>query len=367
MARTFLFALLLALGITYVPTSGGDAGRRDVLANYEVVNPSPEQLAKIGDRFEIAHRVGERYHVVVPRSQDASFRELAGSTARLLESDISAALRAELQSYRSNRLSDQPRYHNLSEVHLWMQNLEGAFPKLAKAIRYGTSAEGRALVALRVTGDATGPENKPALMITAATHGDEVITTEVLMEIVNHLINGYGTDPRLSKIVNDHDLYFIPVVNADGFAAVERYDSGRDPNRSYPFPGNEKAQPTASISAIMGFFASKKIVGSIDFHAYGELVMYPWAYTRSSVDPNAELSFRTLTASMSEVNGYTHGAVARVLYTAQGSSADYYYWKKGVVALAIEIGRRKAPPPAQIPAYVTSQLESTWRFIESFR
>ena len=155
-------------------------------------------------------------------------------------------------------------------------------------------------------------------------------------------------------------------MNPDGYVRVGRYDNGRDPNRSYPYPENETQKPTASIAGVIDFFKTHNVIGSIDFHASGELVMYPWAYTRSPVDADSAARFHKLTADMAATNRYTYGPISEVIYIAPGSSADYYFWKKHAISLGIEIGDSKVPDPTQFPTYFQSQAESTWRFIESF-
>jgi hypothetical protein len=203
-------------------------------------------------------------------------------------------------------------------------------------------------------------------MLTAATHGDELITTEVLIRLVDKLVAGYGNDKRFTQIIDNHDLYFVPVLNVDGFIATRRFDGNIDPNRSYPYPGHEKVVPTPSIAGIIKLYETIKPLGSIDFHAYGELIMYPWAYTDVPVKDPYLIKFDTLTASMSQTNQYTYGPISEVIYVAPGSSADYYFWKSSSISLGIEIGQSKIPDPAKFPIYVKSQEESTWRFIEAF-
>ena len=92
--------------------------------------------------------------------------------------------------------------------------------------------------------------------------------------------------------------------------------------------------------------------------------MYPWAYTHDPVDPASHARFDTLTKNMAVANNYTYGAIADVIYVAPGSSADYYFWKKGSLSLGIEMGQDKVPDPSEFPAYFLSQEESTWRFLE---
>jgi carboxypeptidase T len=203
-------------------------------------------------------------------------------------------------------------------------------------------------------------------MLTAATHGDEIITTEILLNLVEKLLAGYDVDARLKNIVDKNEVYFIPVVNPDGFTRRQRYEGGRDPNRSYPYPEDESIESTPSIAALRAFFHSRPIVGSIDFHAYGEMIMYPWAYTYDHIEAADKAQFHAVTEHMAKTNGYAYGPISEVIYVAKGSSCDYYYWKKKTKALAIEVGSQKAPPPQQIPAYTLEQTEPTWRFLESF-
>lgn len=336
----------------------------EVLSSYSLSAPDAAALRDISRLFEITRRHGQEYEVIVPQDQAPLLRLLA-PRATLLEADMGAALRARLASYKEGVGSFAPRgYHDLAQVQAWLEGVEKAHPAIASVINYGASQRSRPLLALRLSGAAPGA--KPALMITAATHGDEVITTEVLMALIDQILAGYGKDPRFTRMVDEHELFFIPVVNVDGFVNVERYDSGRDPNRSYPWPGNLTQKPTASIQGLVNFFHAHNITGSLDFHAYGEMVMYPWAYTYDPIEAGDARRLGEITARMAENNRYAHGPISEVIYVAPGSSADYYYWKQKTLAVAVEMGNSKAPNPSQFPAYVNDQAESLWRFIESF-
>ena len=338
------------------------AAPRVPLSSYRLHAPSANDLIQVAKLFEITGREGNDYEVLVPQPQ-AALLSLLAPTAELRDLDTGATIRRQLEAYRHSSLSARG-YRNFDEVQAWMKNHTERYPALAKVVDYGKSADDRPLRALRVSGP--NDRAKPALLITAATHGDELITTEVLLHLVDQLLQGYGQDARFTRMIDDHDIYFVPVVNADGFADTDRYDSGQDPNRSYPYPNDPARRPTPSIRALVDFFHQQTFVGSIDYHAYGEMVMYPWAYTYEPIDAKAEAALKGITSRMAETNGYEHGPISKVIYVAPGSSADYYFWKKGTLSVAIEIGRSKIPNPTQIPAYVKSQGESLWRFIESF-
>lgn len=329
-----------------------------ILSKYEVQNLSKKNMDRVASKFEVIARTQNGYEVLVPLDQQKEFLTLAPS-AQLLQRDIS-------QDLMSLGLVELASYRSFEQVHAQLYKWAQEYPNLAEVIQYGTSKRGRPLLALKISDGKALGQPEPELMLTAATHGDELITTEVLLNLMEKLLVSYNKDERLTKILSQHELYFIPVVNADGFASRQRYDNGQDPNRSYPWPGDLNAKPTASIASLLSFFHQHNFVGSIDFHAYGELVMYPWAYTNKTLPADERSVFDGLANHMAELNRYKTGPIAEVIYVAQGSSADYYFWKNKTLAFGIEIGRNKIPRADEIPLYTETQAESTWRFIESF-
>lgn len=356
--KKFVFIVALAFALVSGPTNGVETS--DVSLSTYHVNVEDSVMQKIADKFEVTRKLKDGYEIYVPVNQTTELLKLAPN-AQLIEEDNSLSLRQ-----LSLTQSFGPQYRKFNDVIEELQKLASDNPDLVQFVEYGKSADGRPLFAVKISDNVTVDEDEPELMITAATHGDEIITTEIVMNLIEKLVAGYGHDERLTKMVADHELYFIPVVNADGFSDRVRYDKGEDPNRSYPWPEDPSATPTASIKALIAFFHSRNFVGSLDYHAYGELTMYPWAYTYQSVSEKDRVAFDQLAKKMAETNNYTYGPISKVIYVAKGSSADYYYWKNHTLAMAVEVGSDKAPSPNQIQSYTTENTESTWRFIENF-
>jgi predicted deacylase len=207
---------------------------------------------------------------------------------------------------------------------------------------------------------------KPEIMITAATHGDELITVEVLITLMNELLSQYGKNDRITKMLDSRTIYFIPVVTPDSFEARSRYVEGEDPNRCYPWPENPKNQPLSVIEALMKFTNAHNFVGSLDMHAYGQLVMYPWGYTATAPASSDVVVMSDLVNDMAKDNQYTAGQISTTIYVAKGNSADYYYWTKKTRAIAVEIGKDKVPSYLKIPSIVNESREMIFKFIESF-
>lgn len=355
-ALTTLLVGPFATALSSEPTTS-----EEVLSSWLVAPSSGAPMQQLADQFEIEHKHGDAFEVIVPVSRQAAFLALAPK-ARLLMRDIRDEFRL-LEKANPLYFAD---YHSFDAVMAKLSDMALQHPDFAQLIPYGTSTGGRPLVALKLSDNVAEDEDEPELMLTAATHGDEIITTEVLLGLIDELVAGYGTDERLSAMINDHELFFIPVVNADGFASRSRYTDGVDPNRDYPWPESPTKTSVRPIDALIQFFAARHIVGSIDLHAYGKLVMFPWAYT-SAPPANADMQmFATLGDEMAAVNNYDVGQISRIIYVAKGSSADYYYWQKGTVAYGIEMTTSKAPPSARIPTVVTEGREMLWKFIEHF-
>ncbi len=347
MKTTYLIlALLIAINIWAKEST------KETIRSYEV-SVNPLQMNKIAKDFEVVAKLPKGFEVYVLEEDVEKFLKLA-PRARLLEKNIHANIDDKaIENYR-----------NFAMVEKDLKDMAKNYPLLANLETYGKSLEGRNLYSLKLS---TGGENKPKLMVTAATHGDELITTEVLFSLTNELLQGYGKDSRITKILNSRDIYIVPVVSPDSFEARDRYVQRKDPNRSYPWPANETNSTVDVIEAMMNYTNKMKFTGSLDMHAYGKLVMYPWAYTKKAPTNSNDVSvFKDIVQTMARDNQYTAGQISTTIYVAEGSSCDYYYWKSGTKAIAVELGREKIPHWSKIPTIVKESREMVWSFLEYF-
>lgn len=320
------------------------------------VETNKAAMDAVADKFEVHSRMGQGFEVIVPAHRAKELFELVPS-ARLLESDIGLEARN----------ADTRGYHNFQTVESHLRDVVAKYPNIASLDTYGKSKEGRTLFALELTNRSVPANQTIPVMLTAATHGDELITVEVVMGFVDMLAQGYGKDARLTKILDKYRVYVLPVINPDGYVRKSRYANGVDPNRDYPWPQQPDRNPNECIQAVMDFAQSKEIKGSIDYHSSGGLFMYPWSYTESSVSSLDKNRFHSITQKMAKTNGYRYGQIPHLLYIAKGASADWYYWKLQTLAIAVEIGNSNVPSASTIPKYVKGLAESAWLFIEEVK
>lgn len=321
------------------------------IRSYEV-NVNPLSMQKIARQFEVVKKLSKGFEVYVLEEDVDAFLKLA-PRARLISSDI----------HLSEDKAALNQYRKFAQVEADLKTMAETYKRIATLETYGVSKGGKNLYALKIS---TGGEGKPRLMVTAATHGDELITTEVLFALTEELLAGYEKNPRLTKMLNGRDLYIIPVVSPDSFEDRERYVQRRDPNRSYPWPDKPNNPTVDVIQAMMDYANKIKFTGSLDLHAYGKLVMYPWGYTKKAPTASDEVGFKDIVLTMARENQYEAGQISTTIYVAEGSSADYFYWKTGTKAIAAELGREKIPSYNKIPAVVNESREMVWSFLEYF-
>ncbi|MFC2158626.1 M14 family metallopeptidase [Acidobacteriota bacterium] len=144
-------------------------------------------------------------------------------------------------------------YHGYNGTVKYIKNVAAAYPNITKLMEIGKSTMGRPIYVLVISNMKTGttidalvklrnmrkegvnnvtPEKsyhgKPGHFICGSTHGNEYTGTEVCLYTIDKLVSGYGTDERITKIVDSKAFYICPVVNPDGlYNSVEKGISQR--------------------------------------------------------------------------------------------------------------------------------------------
>ncbi|MFI0351743.1 M14 family zinc carboxypeptidase [Actinomadura sp. 9N407] len=92
-------------------------------------------------------------------------------------------------------------------------------PGIATAVDVGKSGQGKPITAIRVSKDVARLKDgkRPAVIYQATQHAREWITPEMVRRLLHHYVDGYGKDAEITRIVDTTDLWFVPVVNVDGY------------------------------------------------------------------------------------------------------------------------------------------------------
>ena len=131
------------------------------------------------------------------------------------------------------------RYDDLTKLlHAWAD----AKPDLVQLESIGTTPKGRAIWFLTLTNKTTGtPLEKPALIVDGNMHATEWGGGVAALHFVWKLLQGYGTDERITRLLDTRTIYVLPRMSPDGVeATLEQGRFIRSVDRPYP---NAALQP----------------------------------------------------------------------------------------------------------------------------
>ena len=82
---------------------------------------------------------------------------------------------------------------------------------------------GQTIYYVRITGNQNSPEGtKPEILYTSMIHARELSALMNQMYFMWYLLENYATDPAIKNLVDNNELYFVPIVNPDGLKWNEK-------------------------------------------------------------------------------------------------------------------------------------------------
>lgn len=102
----------------------------------------------------------------------------------------------------------------------------------------GKTFEGRDIPLVVLTNTATGPDTeKPAFWIDANIHATELTASMAALYFIKKLVEAYGSDPKITRVLDEAAIYVVPRLNPDGaeLALAEKPKFVRSGTRPYPF------------------------------------------------------------------------------------------------------------------------------------
>lgn len=88
-----------------------------------------------------------------------------------------------------------------------MKQVVQQYPHIAQLQVIGHSVEDREIYAIKIS-DYPHLEEiyEPAVLYVGNIHAREIITPEIILYFLQHLVQRYGTDERITRIVNERQL-----------------------------------------------------------------------------------------------------------------------------------------------------------------
>ncbi|MBM3316833.1 MAG: carboxypeptidase regulatory-like domain-containing protein [Candidatus Eisenbacteria bacterium] len=111
-----------------------------------------------------------------------------------------------------------PRYWDLEEVTAQLDAWALAYPHIFHREIIGhTLVDQEPIWAVKISDNAAQPEPEARVLIKAAMHGNEANGTNAIMFMLDRLLTRYGQSPYYTNMVDNLEMWFVPILNVDGF------------------------------------------------------------------------------------------------------------------------------------------------------
>jgi len=278
-------------------------------------------------------------------------------------------------------------YNTPAELYNKLDEISNTYPNIAaQKVSIGSTYEGRDIYMLKISDSPNSDESatEPAVYYDAMHHAREPLSMMSTLYYMFWLVENYGTDPVATHIIENRELFFVPIVNVDGYEynistnpsgggywrknRSPNFTSsciGTDPNRNYgaDWGGTgASTDPCSDTYRGSGPFsepctqAVRDLVLSIDpvmafsTHSYSEIYIesdwdtanFEKFYADYSLDICAEHEF-----------GYEQGE--SLLYAVSGATTEFLN-SEGAVSYTPEIGSVFWEPISEIIPYAEKHL-----------
>lgn len=317
---------------------------------------------------------------------------------------------AEITTPEHFKLGTMGGYFKLDEVYKNFEEMQKFYPEaVSEAFEIGRSVENRPLYAYRFSTSTN--DDKPQVLYTAVHHAREPGGASTLIYFFWDLLEkAKAGDAEALYLLANRIIYVIPMVNPDGYMFNQTQsptggglwrknrhgNQSADINRNYgPMsmwdapeggsstkPSDETFRGSEPFSepeteAIRDFCNENKFRTALNYHTFGNLLIYPFGTTEQESADSA--FFRSFSADGTKFSNYSAGvALQTVNYSTRGSADDWMYAsetdKPKIFAMTPEVGSPLDgfyAPPERIVLHAADNLymnyQLAWSALTNYR
>ena len=290
-----------------------------------------------------------------------------GFSVEVISDDAWGVLTPEISLPPSKGIFDS--YHSYDETTALMLAMEAS--GVAKVYDIGDSVEGRDIWAMRISDNPTvdEDEDEPSVLLIGCHHAREWISVEVPLYIAKYLTDNYATNPEIQSLVDNQQIWIVPMLNPDGHIYSRTIDSswrknrrdngdgtyGVDLNRNYGYMWGLDIGSSGDTSsstyrgpyefsepetcAIRDLCLAHTFRSMATYHNYGGEVAYTWGYTWDPPPDRCRDRYRVadvMKTLMNEVHGAGYTSEVYPGLTS-GDTTDWTYGIFRMPSITVEL------------------------------
>jgi carboxypeptidase T len=310
------------------------------------------KLKNLGVRYEVLIDDVSHYYA----TQSATKSALGGQSCPLPSGQT------QFNAPSNFSLGSMGGYLTYQQMLNQLDSMKAKYPQLISSRKAIDSTilthENRFIYWVRISDNPEVQENEPEGFYNAVHHAREPMGLSQLIYYMWYLLENYQTDPNIRNLIENTQLYFVPCVNPDGYIYNQTTNPngggmwrknrrnnggsfGVDLNRNYGTfwaYDNVGSSGTASSDTYRGpsafsepetrnirnFANAHNFIVQLNYHSYGNLLIYPWAY--NGLETLDSAFYRRAARVMTKYNAYTTGTgTTTVGYNSNGDTDDWAY------------------------------------------
>lgn len=266
-------------------------------------------------------------------------------------------------------------YPSPEEVGTELQALAAAHPAICQIFSIGSSVNGRPLWMLKISDRVELDETEPEFKYIANMHGDEIVGRELMMRLAREMLESYGRDDQITRLIDNTEIYIMASMNPDGAASHHRGNGNHmDLNRDFPDftsdPINTPNGREPETQAMMRFQSERFFALSANFHGGAEVVNYPWDTTDDlhpldGLAQDLSLAYASNVPYISASSEFPRGIVrGYAWYEVDGGMQDWSIHWHNDMHVTIEVSNLKWPSYSRVEGYYKENRRGLLRYIE---
>ena len=271
--------------------------------------------------------------------------------------------------------------YTLQEAINQMDTLFMLYPEfVSEKDSIGSSFEGRTIWAFKLSDNPSIDEDEPEVLFTGLTHAREPLSMMNLFYFANWLCENYNSNVYAKYLLEDREMWFVPIINPDGYAYNESISpagggmhrknrrtnpsnsscnegtqQGVDLNRNYGYGwgannSGSSGNPCSAVyrgssafsepetEVISNFILSREFNNVLHYHSYSNVLIHSWGDGTLPDEPDLT-TFREIGKEMTRYNGYIVGTGTETIgYGVNGDAVDWTYGTAGIISYTPEVG-----------------------------